>query len=260
MLRILLSITVVCAILISANVRAQISDPLDTNQIAPEANSETLNSDQGKTEEEILAEAFSFQAEDRLLDYRSKLLSLVRFYPKSFMGHLLLAEYYLKSVGHFRLSLRYALKAEALFHEQNGKPPYYNNFFVQSVHSGVLLILSEIKLNLDNYQGALEVIEQMEDFGYYDTNLASSKAWVLMKLNRIPEAIATARAGITLGASPGHILNVLGILLFPRRPTRRVHRNLPQSNRLRIKLRQRRKCIDSTKQCGRGLSGNISRR
>ena len=72
MLRILLSITVVCAILISANVRAQISDPLDTNQIAPEANSETLNSDQGKTEEEILADLlprnFSTQLYKALLE------------------------------------------------------------------------------------------------------------------------------------------------------------------------------------------------
>ena len=213
MLRALLSTLIICAIFSSSQAVGQISDPLDTNQIAHESNIEAAASDQGKTEEEILSEAFAFQAEDRLLDYRSKLLSLVRFYPKSFMGHLLLSEYYLKSIGHFRLSLRYALKAEALFQEQNGKPPYYNNFFVQSVHSGLLLILSEIKLNLDNYEGALEIIEQMEDFGYYDTNLASSKAWILMKLNRIPEAIATAKAGLTLGASPSHILNVLGILL-----------------------------------------------
>jgi tetratricopeptide (TPR) repeat protein len=192
---------------------AQEVDPLDSSQIYWPDPFESNVSDEQKSEDELISDALNLQSQEKLLDYRSKLLTLVRRFPKNLTGHLLLSEYYLRSVGHFRLSMRYALKAKKIFLDTYGQPPYPNNFTGQAIHSSILSLISDIELNLDDYQASLDSLLEMEKFGYYEQQLPSSKAWVLMKLNRVEEAIATARAGVMMGAAPGHTLNVLGILL-----------------------------------------------
>jgi tetratricopeptide (TPR) repeat protein len=73
--------------------------------------------------------------------------------------------------------------------------------------------LSQIRLSLDNYQGALDALDDYSRFGYSAAWYPGSRAWILMKLGRIQEAIKVARSGILLGADVGRTLNMLGILL-----------------------------------------------
>ena len=70
-----------------------------------------------------------------------------------------------------------------------------------------------MRLNLDNYQGALDVLDEYEAQGYYEPWLPPHRAWILMKLNRLEDAIRTARLGMLAGAEPGQTMNILGILL-----------------------------------------------
>lgn len=168
--------------------------------------------DEQKSAAELTAEAGVLFAEDRPLDARTKLLKALNKDPKNYDIHLMLGGYYLVHVGHFRLALKYIKQAESLFLEKNGAPPYTDDL-LKNNHARLLYLLSETRLNLDNYQGALDDLNTFSSFGYYGQWLPGSRAWVLMKLGRLDEAIKTARLGILAGAEPGRTLNILGILL-----------------------------------------------
>lgn len=198
--------------LLGLNCWADVNDPFDTFQ--QQSNQSTsLDPDKDKSAEELLDEATMLLFQDeRPLDARSKLLKVLAKNPKEFRAHMLLAGYYMEEVGHFRLALRYVKQAKALFEEANGNPPYAD-YVIRSQHDHLLYLLSQARLNLDDYEGALQVLDEYVSYGYYRDWFPGSKAWILMKLGRIDEAIKVARLGIIAGAEPGRTLNMLGILL-----------------------------------------------
>jgi tetratricopeptide (TPR) repeat protein len=168
--------------------------------------------DKDKSADELLREGYQLFRAERLLDGRTKLLKALQKDPKNVKAHYLLAGYYISSVGHYRLAMRHAKRSLELLVDKHGKPPY-PELSVQRDHSTILNYLSQIRLNLDNYQGALDTLDEFTSYGYVDEGLPSSRAWILMKLGRLPEAIKVARLGLLLSQEPGRNLNMLGILL-----------------------------------------------
>jgi len=160
---------------------------------------------------ELTASALRLMRIEQPISARTRLLAAIERDPTYYPAFELLAEYYLDFVGHFRMALKYLKQGEALFVKKNGYPPYYNSY-IAGEHSRHLLALSQIRLNLDNYQGALDTLQEFEGFGYYNPNYFSSKAWVLMKLGKVQEAIDSARVGVLNSGGAG-ALNMLGILL-----------------------------------------------
>ncbi len=194
---------------------ADVNDPFDPFQ-KPSESSSVLDPDKDKSAEELLDEATMLLFQDeRPLDARSKLLKVLAKNPKEYRAHILLAGYYMEEVGHFRLALRYVNQALALFQEFNGQAPYFD-YITRSQHDHLLYLLSQARLNLDDYPGALQALDEYVSYGYYREWFPGSKAWILMKLGRIDEAIKVARLGIIAGAEPGRTLNMLGILLSMR--------------------------------------------
>jgi tetratricopeptide (TPR) repeat protein len=108
--------------------------------------------------------------------------------------------------------MRYIKRAEMLFFEQKGEPPYSNRL-VEAHHAQILYLLSQARLNLDDYAGALSVLDTIKSYGYFTPSYAGSRAWVLMKLGRVDEAIREAKMGLLMRAEPARTLNMLGILL-----------------------------------------------
>jgi tetratricopeptide (TPR) repeat protein len=194
-----------------STVAAQIQDPFDPFDRGFSAVEES-DLDDNKSAEELIAEAEFLFVEERPLDARSKLLKALKKDPDNFHTHTLLAGYYLVHVGHFRLSLRYARRALELFEQQYGPPPYLD-FVLRQQHSHLLHLLSQARLNLDDYDGALEALDEFESFGYMASWYPSSRAWILMKLGRMDEAIQSAKLGLRNDQEAGGSLNVLGILL-----------------------------------------------
>lgn len=162
--------------------------------------------------EQLLLESQQLFAEGRLIDAREKLQQAVRIDPKDFRAFLMLGTYYLSEVGHFRLAERYITTAEKNFYEANGKDPKKFSPQVWSQHARLLFLKSETQLNLDKYQASLTTLDE---FGarYWDDWYPGTRAWVLMKLRRNEEAIATAQTGLLRGAELGRTYNILGILL-----------------------------------------------
>ncbi len=166
-----------------------------------------------KSLEEVLDEANMLFRTDRPLDARTKLLKALEIAPSDYRPHMLLGAYYLSEVGHFRLALRYLRQAEELFEKKYGSERLGNlDTSVWQEHARLLYLMSEARLNLDNYEGALKTLDR---FGalYRDSWYPGTRAWVLMKLKRVDEAIQVARSGLILGAEPGRTYNILGILL-----------------------------------------------
>jgi Tfp pilus assembly protein PilF len=168
--------------------------------------------DSEKSADELISEATLLLATDRLLDARTKLLKALAKDPKDYRTYQLLSGYYLVHVGHYRLALKYIRRAEELFVEKNGPPPYRKDQ-LRREHSSILYYLSQVRLNLDNYQGSLETLDTFAALGYFGDWYPGSRAWVLMKLGNLKEAIRVARAGVVAGVEQGRILNMLGILL-----------------------------------------------
>jgi tetratricopeptide (TPR) repeat protein len=168
--------------------------------------------DKDKSAEQLILEGERLLQTERLVDGRTKLLKALQKDPNQVDAYTLLAGYYMVHVGHFRLSMKYIKQAEALFLKQNGAPPYSTRK-LQQEHSRILYFISQGRLNLDNYQGSLDALDQFTSNGYYAEWYPGSRAWVLMKLGRLPEAIRVARLGILTEAEPGRTLNMLGILL-----------------------------------------------
>lgn len=189
-------------------------DPLDTEE--PQILAEQ---DARKSADELLAEAADLMDAERLLDARTRLLEALRKDPQSYRAHLLLAEYYFVHVGHFRLSAKHALAAQQIFEERYGKPPYTQRLTMLE-HAGILQILAQVRLNLDNYQGALDTLDSYARHGYTGDWFPGTKAWVLMKLGRTDDAIKVAQVGylgLQREREKGHVLNMLGILLSMKR-------------------------------------------
>jgi tetratricopeptide (TPR) repeat protein len=200
---------------ICANCIAQGDDPLDPFSGYSEdelLDKSKLEDDSNKSPEQLLREAIIIQYQGHILESRTKLLKALEKDPKFFQAHMALADYYSRHVGHFRLALKYAKQAENLFKEQYGNPPYVGPE-AKAIHGDILMILADSRLNLDDYDGALQKLKEFEELNYYSSYLASSKAWVLMKLGKYDEAIKSARFGLITGSNIGHTLNVLGILL-----------------------------------------------
>lgn len=195
-----------------SSVYAEIADPFDTNATESQATDQEENLDKLKSPDQLIAEAEYLLQDERPLDARTKLLRALAIDPKSFKAHMLLADYYMVTVGHFRLSLKHVKQAQNLFREQKGAPPYQNKED-QLAHSQLLYLLSQARLNLDDYKGSLEVLDEFQSNGYVAAWYPGTRAWVLMKLGRVDEAIRAARVGMVTGAEPGRTLNMLGILL-----------------------------------------------
>lgn len=203
----------VAACLHGGYVHAQPLDPLDPFEAYNSALEDTdAAADKNKSADELLLEATILMQDERLLDARTKLLRALEKDPKSFQVHSLLSGYYLAHVGHYRLALKYIKKAQQLFEEQNGKPPF-SDFRLRMQHGHLLYILSQVRLNLDDYQGSLDVLDEYAKLGYSAEWYYGSRAWVLMKLDRLDDAIAAARLAVLSGQERGRSLNVLGILL-----------------------------------------------
>jgi tetratricopeptide (TPR) repeat protein len=188
-------------------------DPFDPFEIPDLWDSMSSEKDDSKSADELLQEAlYLLETEDRLLDARTKLLKALKKDPRMWKIHYVLSGYYFSHVGHFRLSMKYIKRAQELFAEKHGPPPYRDDT-TRFEHSNILYYLSQIRLSLDNYRGALDALDDYSRFGYSASWYAGSRAWILMKLGRIQEAIKVARAGILIGADVGRTLNMLGILL-----------------------------------------------
>ncbi len=163
--------------------------------------------------ETLLQEAQVLFAESRPIDARTKLLKALQIAPNDYRAHMFLGAYYLGEVGHFQLANRYLRTSEMLFEKQYGSDRDGTlSPDVWKQHARLLYFLSESELNLDKYQKALETLDR---FGkrYWDDWYPGARAWVLMKLRRVDEAIGVAQAGLLRGAEPGRTYNILGILL-----------------------------------------------
>ncbi|MEZ4753679.1 MAG: hypothetical protein R3A13_05135 [Bdellovibrionota bacterium] len=63
--------------------------------------------DETKSAEQLVREASILLEEERLLDARTKLLKALKNDPKYYQAHILLSGYYIRHVGHFRLTKIY---------------------------------------------------------------------------------------------------------------------------------------------------------
>jgi len=170
------------------------------------------DADKDKSIPELLLEAEYLLQDDRPLDARTKLLRVLQRDPTEYNAHILLAGYYIIHVNHFRLALKHVKQAQSLFTEKNGPPPYYD-VFQQAEHGRLLYLLSQARLSLDNYQGALDTLDEYSSYGYSAGWYTGTRAWTLMKLGRLDEALAESKRGMLSGAETGRNLNMLGILL-----------------------------------------------
>ncbi len=203
--------SLVAALLVPLGAHADVSDPFDPFDAYPDR-TEAPTSDDEKTATELIDEAEVLLLQERPLDARTKLLKALAKDSKAYRAHINLANYYLNQVGHFRLALKYTRQALALFTDQNGAPPYFNRL-TKYEHAQLYFLLAHVRLNLDDYTGALNALDEFQSFGYTAPWYADSRAWVLMKLGRLDEATRVARIGALDPASPGRTLNMLGILL-----------------------------------------------
>ncbi len=203
------------SLLLAARAWSEVKDPFDPfDTFGVPVEKQDFEADEKKTAEELIQEASYLLVGEHLLDARTKLLLALKKDPKAYQAHLLLSSYYLVHVGHFRLALQYVKQALALFQEKHGQPPY-GNYKVKDEHARLLYLLSQVRLNLDNYQGAIQTLNDYASFGYMEDWYPGSRSWILMKLGRIPEAIRVAQLGymaLSDDNDKGQILNVLGIL------------------------------------------------
>ena len=143
---------------------------------------------------------------------RTKLLAAVKKSPKYLPAHLWLAKYYVGWVNHFRLAFRYYKQAAKLFSSQHGSPPFLSPDTAEQ-HAELLATGHQIYLNLDDYEEALNILSEYHRFGYRSDWYPNSRAWILMKLGRVKEAIKILRESVETASNRGAALNMLGILL-----------------------------------------------
>ncbi|MDD2944192.1 MAG: hypothetical protein PHC51_14670, partial [bacterium] len=174
--------------------------------------SEGASQRQAKTVDELLEEAQDFFSADHPIDARANLLAALEKAPDDYRPQMMLGSYYLTTVAHFQLALRYLESARTLLEktypdeESRAMDP-----LVWQHHARLLMLISDAQLNLDYYEKALTTLDEFLK-AYFDPSIPASKAWILMKLGRLDDAIRTAQAGLLRDPSPGRTLNVLGIL------------------------------------------------
>ena len=194
-----------------------VRDPLDPfDNLYPQENNEpsdpSIDLDANKTADELIDEGNALLEDERLIDARTKLIKALQKDPTQYRAHMLLSGYYMMHVGHYRLALKYILQAQKLFEQAEGPPPY-SGYKQQLTHAQMLYLLSQVRLNLDEYDTALAVLDEYEKWGYYASWYRGTRAWILMKKGKIEDAIFQARLGLVDGSEPGRTLNMLGILL-----------------------------------------------
>lgn len=171
----------------------------------------------GSSVEQLILEAQNLFLQQKSIDARSKLVAALKLAPNDYRPNMLLGSYYLGEVRHFELGHRYIEKAITLFEEQHGKnPDTLATMELWQDHARLLYLLSESFLNLDKYEQSLETLDRFGKY-YWDDWFPGTKAWVLMKLKRVDEAIQIAQAGLLRGAEAGRTYNILGILLSLKR-------------------------------------------
>ena len=143
-----------------------VDDPFDPFDIFGFDELTPSTDDKNKTAEELIREASLLLATDRPLDARTKLLKAIQKDPEEYKAYYLLSGYYLIHVGHYRLALKYIRRAQELFEKKNGKPPYKSHL-LQLEHGNLIYYLSQCRLNLDNYQGSLDALDEYHRFGYH---------------------------------------------------------------------------------------------
>ncbi len=162
--------------------------------------------------EQLLVEAQALFAEKRPLDARVKLQKALQIAPEDYRPHFFLGIYYLTEVAHFPMADKYLSASEQLFRKKFGSEE--DGTLKQEgwrQNALILQYLTEAKLNLDRYETALKYADR---FGktYWDDWYPGTKAWILMKLRRVDEAIREAQIGVLRGADETRTYNILGIL------------------------------------------------
>jgi len=188
------------ALPIFAEAEGDISQP---SALAPDPNASV---------DSLVSEAQGLFMEKRPLDARAKLQQALALDPKDFRPHFYLGVYYLSEVGHFPLADKYLKDAERFFKVKYGSDEDGTLRSEAWTQNGrIIQYRAEARLNLDDYAGALRLTERFERT-YWDDWLPGSKAWILMKLRRVDEAIKVAQVGILRGADETRTYNILGIL------------------------------------------------
>ncbi len=192
----------------ASNVKCQDSAGQDNTNLEESSNSQSI--------EEIIQEATVLFKEGKGIDARSKLENALTTNPEEYRLFLLLGQYYLAEVSHFKLAYKYIAKAKKLFEEKKlnnrDRSSLADEYGFQNQHALILYLLSESELSLDRYEDSLKTLDEYSEL-YQGDWFPGQKAWVLMKLKRIPEAINVAKNGLLSGADPKRTWNILGILL-----------------------------------------------
>ncbi len=163
--------------------------------------------------EEILDEVNILFKQGHPLDARSKLLKATEIAPEDYRPFMLLGAYYLSEVAHFRLAYRHLKTAEQLFEKRYGTDrANLTDRSAWQQQARLLYLLAEAELNLDRYQASLDTLDRFGKY-YWDTWYPGTRAWVLMKLKRVDEAVRVAQWGLFEGADQARTFNILGILL-----------------------------------------------
>lgn len=189
---------------LSSNCLAQVGQSTNDFSLLPPSSGESVES--------LLAEAQALFMEKRPLDARAKLQRALQIAPDDYRPNFYLGVYYLTEVGHFQMADRYLSKAEELFKQTYGSE-LDGTLKAEGWRQNAKLLqyLTEAKLNLDNYQGALDYADRFGNT-YWDEWYPGTRAWILMKLRRVDEAIQEAQSGVLRGADETRTYNILGIL------------------------------------------------
>jgi hypothetical protein len=161
--------------------------------------------------EELLLNAQTLLATGRPIDARAKLIEAVRLAPNDYRPHMLLGRYYLFEVAHFKLAYRHLKTSDTKFAAKYGKDDKVDALY-QNQHAILLYLLSEAELNLDKYEESLKTLDRFEERYWMDW-YPGTRAWLLMKLKRVDEAIRIAQFGVYKKSDLRRTWNILGILL-----------------------------------------------
>ncbi len=177
------------------------------------ADSLTDSSSEKLSTEVLIRQALLLFNKGKGIDARAKLEKALEQSPNDYRPFLYLGQYYLSEVAHFKLAYRYIAQAKFLFEKLHPNPSeIVRDYELLNQHALLLYLLSEAQLNLDRYEDSLKTLNQYGTLNQPDW-YPGQKAWVLMKLKRIEEAIVVAKNGLLEGADPKRTWNILGILL-----------------------------------------------
>ena len=169
----------------------------------------------GATFDQLLDDAQELILSKRPIDARAKLQKAVQLNPLDYRPHMLLGQYYLFDVGHFTLAYRYIRTAEDLFVKQFGIADGRVDPAQSRQHATLLYLRSEAELNLDKYEDSLKTLDRFGSL-YWTDWYPGTRAWVLMKLKRVDEAINVAQSALIDPSGQTdrrRTYNILGILL-----------------------------------------------